>query len=122
LNEVSVPGSPWHFHFCCRCQIRQFIGLPKLHGQRELAPDQMPTLITVNDPADAKTAEVVKPASIDGLGAHLRSISVEMTTDPVPAPDVELQLPFLVQARERASSQLGYLNVFTPSYSSFVRV
>jgi hypothetical protein len=96
--------------------------LPKLHGQRELAPDQMPTLITVTNPADAKTAHVVNLSSMDSLlGAHVRSISVEMTTDPVPAPDIELHLPFLVQARERQRSELGYLNVFTPSYSFFVR-
>jgi hypothetical protein len=103
-------------------KVRNVEDLPKLSGRRELAPDQMPTLITVADPADAKTAQVVKLASVDGLlGAHLRSISVEMTTDSVPAPDIERRLPFLVQAREREHSELGYLNVFTPFYSSFVR-
>jgi hypothetical protein len=96
--------------------------LPKLSGRRELAPDQMPTMATVADPADAKTAHVVNLSSIDSLlSVHLRSISVEMTTDPVPAPDIELHLPFLVQARERQRSELRYLDSFTPTYSSFVR-
>jgi hypothetical protein len=96
--------------------------IPKLHGRRELAPDQMPTLITVTNPADAKTARVMDLSSVDSLlGAHVRSISVEMTTDPVPAPDIERHLPFLVHARERQRSEFGYLNAFTPSYSSFVR-
>jgi hypothetical protein len=102
-------------------KVKNVEDLPKLRGRHELAPDQMPTLITVADPADAKTAQVIKLASIDGLlGVHLRSISVEMTTDPVPTPDIELHLPFLVQARERQRFEIGYPKVFTPFYSSFV--
>jgi hypothetical protein len=102
-------------------KINKVEDLPKLRGRRELAPDQMPTLITVADPADAKTAQVVKLASIDGLlGAHLRSISVEMTTDALTAPDIELHLPFLVKERDERV-EYRYPNVFTPFYSSFVR-
>jgi hypothetical protein len=95
-------------------KVKNIEDLPKLRGRRELAADQMPTLITVADPADAKTAQVVKPASIDGLlGAHLQSISVEMTTDPVTAPDIELHLPFLVKERDQRV-EYRYPNVFTP--------
>jgi hypothetical protein len=95
--------------------------LPKLRGQRELAPDQMPTLITVTDPADARTAHVVNRSSIGSLlGVHLRSISVEMTTDSVPAPDIESHLPFLVKERDQRV-EYRYPDVFTPFYSSFVR-
>jgi hypothetical protein len=102
-------------------KVKNVEDLPKLRGRRELAPDQMPTLITVADPADARTAQVVKLASIDSLlGVHLRSISVEMTTDPVPAPDIELHLPFLVKERDERV-EYRYPNVFTPFYSSFVR-
>jgi hypothetical protein len=102
-------------------KVKNVEDLPKLRGRRELAPDQMPTLVTVTDPADAKTAQVVKLSSIDRLlGAHLRSISVEMTTDPVPAPDIELHLPFLVQERGQRYED-RYPNVFSPFYSSFVR-
>ncbi|MBU6464525.1 MAG: hypothetical protein KGK01_17115 [Bradyrhizobium sp.] len=103
-------------------KIKNVEDLPKLRGRRELAADQMPTLVTVANPGDAKTVQVVKLASIDSLlGVHLRSISVEMTTDSVPAPDIERHLPFLVQARERQRSEIGYPNVFTPFYSSFIR-
>lgn len=102
-------------------KVNKVEDLPKLRGRRELAPDQMPTLVTVADPADAKTAQVVKLSSIDGLlGAHLRSISVEMTTDPLTAPDIELHLPFLVKERDQRV-EYRYPNVFTPFYSSFVR-
>jgi hypothetical protein len=102
-------------------KVKNIEDLPKLRGRRELAADQMPTLITVADPADARTAQVVKPAFIDGLlGAHLRSISVEMTTDPVTAPDIERHLPFLVKERDQRV-EYRYPNVFTPFYSSFVR-
>jgi hypothetical protein len=102
-------------------KVKKVEDLPKLRGRRELAPDQMPTLITVADPADAKTAQVVKLSSIDGLlGAHLRSISVEMTTESVPAPDIELHLPFLIKERGQRV-EYRYPNVFSPFYSSFVR-
>jgi hypothetical protein len=38
--------------------------LPNLTGKRELPSDQMPTLITVINPNDATTAQVVKPAAL----------------------------------------------------------
>jgi hypothetical protein len=102
-------------------KVNKVEDLPKLSGRRELAPDQMPTLVTIADPADAKTAQVVKLTSIDGLlGVHLRSISVEMTTDSVPAPDIELHLPFLIKERGQRYED-RYPNVFSPFYSSFVR-
>jgi hypothetical protein len=102
-------------------KVRDVEDLPKLRGRRELAPDQMPTLITVADPADGKAAQVVNLASIDSLlGAHLRSISVEMTTDFVPAPDIEVHLPFLARERDQRL-EYRYPNVFSPFYSSFVR-
>jgi hypothetical protein len=41
--------------------------LPKVGGRRELARDQMSTLITVTGPANARAALVVRLASIDGL-------------------------------------------------------
>lgn len=102
-------------------QVKKVEDLPKLTGRRELAPDQMPTLITVADPADAKTAQVVTLSSVNSLlGVQLRSISVEMTTDPVPAPDIESHLPFLIKEREQRYED-RYPNVFSPFYSSFVR-
>ena len=102
-------------------KVNKVEDLPKLTGRRELTPDQMPTMITVAEPADAKTAQVVKLASIDSLlGARLRSISVEMTRDSLPAPDIEVHLPFLVKEREQ-HLEYRYPNVFSPFYSSFVR-
>jgi hypothetical protein len=96
--------------------------LPNLTGNRELPPDQMPTLITVINPNDAGTAQVVKPAALeDLLGVHLRAISIEMTTDSVTTRDIPSHLPFLVQGRQRQRRELRYLNVFTPYYSAFVR-
>jgi hypothetical protein len=95
--------------------------LPDLRGRRELNRDQMPTLVTVTDPTDARTARVVNVDDLgSALGVHLRSISVEMTKDAVTPIDIERHLPFLVKERDQRM-QLRYPGVFTPFYSSFVR-
>jgi hypothetical protein len=91
-------------------------GLPSLRGHRELTTDQMPTLVTVINPNDGASAQVVRPDALDGvLGVHLRSISIEMTADPVTAIDIDSRLPFLVDlGKERLEYRF-------PRYSSFIR-
>jgi hypothetical protein len=94
--------------------------LPDLRGRRELTKEQMPTLVTVTDPADARTARVVDGDNLGStLGIHLRSISVEMTKDVVTPVDIERHLPFLVKERNQRIEN-RYPGVFTPFYSSFV--
>jgi hypothetical protein len=90
--------------------------LPSLHGRRELTPDQMPTLVTVIDPSDGASAQEVKPEALDSfLGARLRFTSIEMTTDPITATDIEAHLPFLIEKRKER------LEMDFPRYSYFVR-
>jgi hypothetical protein len=50
----------------------------------------------------------------------LRSVSVELTTDPTTPLDLDTRLPFLVKEREKNLIS-HYPNVFTPNYSSFIR-
>ncbi len=95
--------------------------LPSLRGRRELATDQMPTLITVLNPNDAASIQVVKPGELGGLAdVHLRSISVELTNDPVTAFDIDEQLP-LVRDEERKRLETILPDVFSPRSSIFVR-
>jgi hypothetical protein len=95
--------------------------LPDLRGRRELTKDQFPTLVTVSDPNDARTARVVDGDSLGStLGVHLRSISVEMTKAPVTPVDIERHLPFLVKLRDQRLEN-RYPGVFSPFYSSFAR-
>jgi hypothetical protein len=94
--------------------------LPSFHGRRELMVDQMPTLITVTNPSEAKTARIVKPNDLEVLGGHLRSISVEMTTDPISTINLDSRLPFLIN-EEKRWHEIVYPNVFSPRYSIFVR-
>ncbi|HLG81433.1 MAG TPA: hypothetical protein VKY22_10475 [Bradyrhizobium sp.] len=90
--------------------------LPTLHGRRELAADQMPTLATVTDPDDGASTLVVKPEALSGLlGVRLRSIEIEMTTDPTTAPDIQAHLPFLVDECKN-TLEMGF-----PRCSYFVR-
>jgi hypothetical protein len=70
---------------------------PSLHDRRELVAGEMPTLVTVTDPNDGASTLEVKPETLPGLlGVRLRSIEIEMTTEPPMAPDIEMRLPFLV--------------------------
>jgi hypothetical protein len=95
--------------------------LPDLRGRRELTKEQMPTLVTVSDPNDARTAQIVDADNLGStLGIHLRSISVEITNDAVTPIDIERHLPFLVKERDQRI-EYRYPGVFTPFYSSFVR-
>jgi hypothetical protein len=95
--------------------------LPDLRGRRELTKDQFPTLVTVSNPNDARTARVVDGDSLGStLGVHLRSISVEMTKAPVTPVDIERHLPFLVKLRDQRLEN-RYPGVFSPFYSSFAR-
>ena len=81
----------------------------------------MPTIVTVDDPNDSGTVRVVKVDDLDStVGVHLRSISVEMTRDAVTPIDIELHLPFLVEAEAQQRNEMGHPGVFTPYYSSFV--
>jgi hypothetical protein len=93
-----------------------------LQGRRELSSDQMPTLITVVNPNDAKTAHVISPDLLDSsLGVHLRSISVEMTTDPTTPVDIDARLPFLL-SEEKKRLDITDPSVFTPHISLFIRL
>lgn len=90
--------------------------LATLHGRRELAADQMPTLVTVTDRDDGASTLVVKPEELpDLLGVRLRSIEIEMTTDPTTAPDIEARLPFLIDECKN-TLEMGF-----PRCSYFVR-
>ena len=98
-----------------------FDEVPELSGRRELTKDQMPTLVTVTDPTDARTARVVNVDDLDStLGGHLRSISVEMTKDAVTPIDMERHLPFLNKLCEGRAGYWGYGGVFTPNCLYFV--
>ena len=62
---------------------QDLLKLSSLHGRWELAPEQLPTLVTVTNPNDGATTQVVRFDQIyRQLGVHLRSITVDMTTDP----------------------------------------
>ncbi|WP_315810613.1 hypothetical protein [Bradyrhizobium sp. SZCCHNR3107] len=111
---------PWQFKLNLS-NDRALVRLPVLRGQWELATDRLPTLVTVGDPNDAATAQVVRSDQIDRmLGVHLRSITIEMTADAVPSPDIETKLPFLVTQRQHRL-EITRSDGFTPNYSSFVR-
>jgi hypothetical protein len=95
--------------------------VPELRGRRELTKEQMPTLVTVTDPTDARTARVVNVDDLGGtLGVHLRSISVEMTKDAVTPIDMERHLPFLNKLCEGRAGYWGYGGIFTPNCLYFV--
>jgi len=71
---------------------------------------------------DAATVQVIRPDQLDGqLGAHLRSIAIDMTTDPVDSPNIETRLPFLLKETDKRTV-LHYPNVFILNYPYFVRV
>ena len=93
---TALPLEPHHF------RLTQISALPKgsaplsydqldqLRGRRELTREEMPTFVTITNPADENTARVIKVDDIDGvLGVHLRSISIEMTNDGVSSLDIE---------------------------------
>jgi hypothetical protein len=95
--------------------------LPDLRGRRELTKEQMPTLVTVSDPNDARTARVVDVDDLGStLGVHLRSISVEMTKAAVTPIDMERHLPFLNKLCEGRAGHWGYGGIFTPNCLYFV--
>jgi len=50
----------------------------------------------------------------------LRSIAIDMTTDPITSPDIEAKLPFLLKETDKRS-ELHYPNVFILNYTYFVR-
>jgi hypothetical protein len=93
-----------------------FENLPSLTGRRELSANQMPTLVTVDNPNDGKTARALNATALeDLLGVRLRSIVLEMTTDSVTPIDIDSRLPFLVnEAKKRVEYSF-------PRYSSFIR-
>jgi hypothetical protein len=95
--------------------------LRDLRGHWELGADSMPTLVTVANTNDAATVQVVGPDQLDKqLGAHLRSIAIDMTADPIGSPNIETKLPFLLKETDKRST-LHYPNVFIPNYTYFVR-
>jgi len=108
-------------HFRLILDDRTLARLPELRGHWELAIDKMPTLVTVTNPNDAATVQVVRPDQLDEqLGVHLRSIAIDMTTDPITSPDIEAKLPFLLKETDKRS-ELHYPNVFILNYTYFVR-
>jgi hypothetical protein len=95
--------------------------LDQLRGRRELTREQMPTFVTITNPADENTARVIKVDDIDGvLGVHLRSISIEMTNDGVSSLDIEHRLPFVTKLCERRM-EYRYPDKFIPNCSDFLR-
>jgi hypothetical protein len=95
--------------------------IPSLSGSKELNADQFPTLVTVGDPSDSKTAHVVSPSSLENtLGVRLRSIVLEMTKDSVSPVTIDTRLPFLVD-EERKRIQITDPNIFIPRSSIFIR-
>jgi hypothetical protein len=98
-----------------------FESLPSLTGRRELSANQMPTLVTVDNPSDGKTAHVINPNALeDLLGVRLRSIVLEMTTDAVTPINIDAKLPFLID-EEKKRLQLSSYQVFIPRSSAFLR-
>jgi hypothetical protein len=94
---------------------------PNLSGRKELGADQLPTLVTVSNPSDGKTARVVSPSSLEStLGVRLRSIVIEMTKDAVTPINIDARLPFLVD-EEKKPLQITDPNIFLPRSSIFIR-
>ena len=94
---------------------------PNLSGRKELGADQLPTLVTVSNPSDGKTARVVSPSSLEStLGVRLRSIVIEMTKDAVTPINIDARLPFLVD-EEKKRPQTTDPNIFLPRSSIFIR-
>jgi hypothetical protein len=95
--------------------------LPSLSGRRQLATDQMPTLITVANPIDAASIRIIKPDELDSLmGVHLRSVSIELTKDRITDIDIDDRLPFVTD-EEKKRLEIIRPNVFSPRASIFVR-
>lgn len=95
--------------------------LSSLTGRRDLSGGQMPTLVSVDDPRDSKTAHVINPNELEELlGVRLRSITLEMTTDAVTPINIDARLPFLIE-EEKKRLQLSSYQVFIPSSSAFLR-
>jgi len=101
---------------------RTLSSLQRLHGRRELGVDRMPTLVTLANPNDSTTVQVLRPDQLDqALGAHLRLIVVEMTKDPVTPFNIESRLPFLVGERQKRGVTDVYPDRFIPNYPYFLR-
>lgn len=111
---------PYHFKLDL-LDDRALARLPELRGHWELGGGIMPTLVTVANPSDASSVKVLEPDQLDReLGAHLLSIAIDMTTDPIASPEIEAKLPFLLNASDKRGT-LYRPNLFTPNYSYFVR-
>jgi len=116
-GEISFPASIVPRAF----KVNKIEDLPRLRGRRELTSDLRPTPITVSEPHDANSARVVDADALESsLGVRLRSISIEITNDPVTPIDIEQHLPFLDELRGQRH-QITSPQVFIPTYSSFVR-
>jgi len=75
--------------------------LPRLRGQRDLAPDNMPRLIWFADIADPKTARKFKLTDIPqlfGANARLAAAFVETTSDPIVL-DIDKKIPWFATLR-----------------------
>jgi hypothetical protein len=71
--------------------------LGDMRGTREVPASRMPTFVTFADLNDPKSARVVRPEDFEnefGAGASLRSVTVEMTVDPVTR-KIVTKLPWL---------------------------
>lgn len=99
--------------------------LPSLRGDWELSGKDLPTLVAFSNLNDPSTARVVSPtafAQVFGATARLRSVTVEMTTDPV-THGIKQKIPWL--GRMISDGLGGRINTypghFTANAPYFVR-
>ncbi len=70
--------------------------LVRLRAVRELRPDQLPMLVTFDDPARPETVRRVQPddlAATFGSGFRLRRAAIELTADAVTSGAIDRSLP-----------------------------
>ncbi|MBK8458695.1 MAG: hypothetical protein IPL47_17480 [Phyllobacteriaceae bacterium] len=78
----------------------------KQRGVREIPPSDRPLLITFGDLLRPETVRIVNPdnlAATFGIGTQLKSLTLDITDDPVGLPTVEAILPWL-----RHYSEMGF--------------
>jgi len=102
---------------------RAYKELATLTGRRDLTSDLLPTLVTLPDPKNAKSAIVVTTEDLPkvvGPDVRFSRAWIEMTNDPV-THKLKNHLPELVERSNWSDRIYSYHGKFTPQYYMFVR-
>lgn len=97
--------------------------LERLTGRRYLSEDNMPRLLWFKDPADIKSAQIIKAEDIPklfGPDAKLKSAYVEITRDPIVV-NIGKKLPWYseLEKRQKAKGVLSRADEFVLIYEMF---